>query len=376
MRIGILGAGQLGSMLVAAGDPLGLEFRFFSPSAAVPGARLAPLTVGDYADRDALIKFAQEVDLITYEFENVPGDSVRALESVRPVYPPAAALETSQDRLSEKQLFRKLGIQTADFASVDSIEDCERAAQSLHLPMVLKTRRFGYDGKGQQVIRSLEQIPAAVAALGGRELIAEQFIPFDTEVSIIAARQAPIPGVNSRDIRFYPLVENRHAEGILRETRAPARSLTPELQLLAECAATEVLEALDYSGVLAIEFFVVGDALCANEMAPRVHNSGHWTIEGAVVSQFENHLRAILGLPLGCTDTRGFVGMLNLIGDAPDPVSSVGQRLLESEDTHLHLYHKKSAPGRKVGHITFVSDSESARERQLALLQSFLTTTA
>lgn len=372
MKIGILGAGQLGSMLVAAGDPLGLQFRFYSPSPDVPGARLAPVDVGEYADRDALLKFASQVDLITYEFENVPGDTVRALEAVCPVFPPPRALEVSQDRLSEKQLFRSLGIPTAEFVAVDSLADAERAAESLQLPLILKTRRLGYDGKGQQLVRTLAELPAAVASLGGKGLIAEQFVTFDTEVSLISVRQAPRQDGGERELRFYPLVENRHEAGILRESRAPARALTPELQLLAECAATEVLEALDYSGVLTIEFFVVGTTLCANEMAPRVHNSGHWSIEGALISQFENHLRAILALPLGCTDTRGFVGMINLIGEAPDPLAESGKQLLCREDLHLHLYHKSPKPGRKVGHLTFVAESESARERELQQLHSLL----
>jgi 5-(carboxyamino)imidazole ribonucleotide synthase len=343
--VGVLGAGQLGRMLALAGYPLGLRFRFLDPSADACAGQLAELMVGDYDDLAALERFAEGLDVVTYEFENVPVETARLLSARVAVYPPPAALEVAQDRLAEKSFFLYHGIPTPPFLSVDTREELNKALRTLGTPAVLKTRRFGYDGKGQVVIESGVDIEAAWKGLGGRPLILEGFVPFDRELSVLAVR--------GRDgkMAFYPLVENHHREGILRLSVAPAPRVTQEMQATAEGYARRVMESLDYAGVLAIELFEVGGELLANEMAPRVHNSGHWTIEGAETSQFENHLRAILGMPLGSTALRGHSAMLNIIGSLPDAAE-----VLRLPNTHLHLYGKAPRPGRKIGHVTLRAD--------------------
>ncbi len=275
MIVGVLGGGQLGRMLALAGYPLGLRFRFLDPSPEAPAGHLAPCLTGNYDDQEALESFTSGLSVVTYEFENVPASSVGFLAERLPVYPPPEALEVAQDRLSEKTLFRKLGIPVPPFAPIDTPEDLQSALERIGLPAVLKTRRFGYDGKGQVVLHRPEDAAPALHALGGRNLILEGFVAFEREVSILAAR-----GRSGATV-FYPLVENQHAGGILRISLAPAPNLTPELQAQAQDYAARVLEALDYVGVLAIELFQREGQLLANEMAPRVHNSGHWTIEGA-----------------------------------------------------------------------------------------------
>jgi 5-(carboxyamino)imidazole ribonucleotide synthase len=341
MKIGVLGAGQLGQMLALAGYPLGLEFKFFDTQDA-PAGQMAELVVGDYINQDALKDFAQGLDVITYEFENVPVQAVRYLEKYVPVYPGANALELAQDRLQEKNFFKSLGILTPDFVDVQSRDDLER----LGFPCILKTRRMGYDGKGQAVLRSSDDAEVAWVDMSGQSLIVESFVPFEREVSVIAARAL------SGEIKIYPLTENVHREGILRKSLAPAR-VSSELQAQAEIFVTNVLQKLNYVGVLAIEFFVLNNQLVANEMAPRVHNSGHWTIEGAETSQFENHLRAVAGFPLGEVTPRGYSAMLNLIGVKPE-----FEKLLELPHTHLHWYGKSVKPNRKVGHVTLRADSK------------------
>lgn len=361
--IGVLGAGQLGRMLALAGYPLGLRFRFLDSSHEAPVRDLAEFHRADFSDLAALDRFAAGLEVATYEFENVPVEAVEHLARGLPVYPPPAALRASQDRIEEKTFFRNLGIPTAAFADVPARANLERALDDIGYPAILKTRRMGYDGKGQFLIRdraaaeqawqSLQRAgsvsdgttietpvpPPAVANASG--LLLEGFVRFDRELSQISVR-----GRDGQMV-FYPLVENHHADGMLRLSLAPAPNQTPALEQLARNYATRVLEALNYVGVLAIEFFQQGEQLIANEMAPRVHNSGHWTIEGAETSQFENHLRAILGLPLGETQTRQACAMLNLIGELPDTRS-----ILTHAGTHLHLYGKKPRPGRKIGHIT------------------------
>jgi 5-(carboxyamino)imidazole ribonucleotide synthase len=367
--IGVLGAGQLGRMLALAGYPLGLRFRFFDAAHEAPVRDLAEFVRADFTDVAALDRFAAGLDVATYEFENVPLDAVEHLARRLPVYPPPAALRASQDRLAEKTFFRSLGIATAPFVAVAERVELDRALDEISYPAILKTRRMGYDGKGQYLIReraaveqawqTLEQSRDRKGAVGerplpygrgsdpaGADLILEGFVHFDRELSQIAAR-----GGDGRMV-FYPLVENHHADGMLRLSLAPAPNLTPALEQMARDYATRVLEALNYVGVLAIEFFQQGERLLANEMAPRVHNSGHWTIEGAETSQFENHLRALLGLPLGTTQTRQPCAMLNLIGELPD-----ARMVLAHEGTHLHLYGKKPRPGRKIGHITLPADT-------------------
>ena len=350
--VGVLGAGQLGRMLALAGYPLGLQFRFLDPAEDAPASQVAERVVAPFSPGPLLDSFAAGLDVITYEFENVPVELAKALARRVPVFPPPAALEASQDRLAEKTLFRQLGLETAPFAVVESRAEFDQALHTIGLPAVLKTRRFGYDGKGQRLLRTAADAEKAWQALGGAGLILEGFVAFERELSQIAVR-----GRDS-SMAFYPLVENDHAGGILRRTLAPAPNLTAEITKQAADQTRSVLEALDYVGVLAIEFFQMGNTLIANEMAPRVHNSGHWTIEGAVCSQFENHLRAIVGLPLGSTARIGFSAMLNLIGTVPDAKS-----LLALPEVHLHLYGKSPRPGHNL------ATSPSARRMRRHLVR-------
>jgi 5-(carboxyamino)imidazole ribonucleotide synthase len=344
--IGILGAGQLGRMLALAGYPLGMRFRFFDPAPDSPASLLAEHIVADYADTAALDRFAHGLDVVTYEFENVSVDAVRQLERSVPVYPPAIALEKGQDRFVEKSFFRELGIPTADF----SIE-----TKSIPFPSVVKTRRMGYDGKGQAVLSS--QADMNIELLAQPDLIVEEFISFDRELSIISARN------RVGEMVFYPLTENHHRDGILRLSLVDG-NVSSSLQQQAEEYARAVMNALNYVGVLTIEFFEKDGQLLANEMAPRVHNSGHWTIDGAVTSQFENQLRAVTDAPLGSTNPLGACAMVNLIGTIPD-VKSV----LKIEGAHLHLYDKSPRPKRKLGHITFVEKDVATLHKKLDQLK-------
>jgi 5-(carboxyamino)imidazole ribonucleotide synthase len=356
--VGVLGGGQLGRMLALAGYPLGLRFRFLDPAPEAPVEDLAERLSGDPDDPELLERFTSGLHVVTYEFENVEVELARWLERVLPVYPPPLALEASQDRLREKALFRALGLPTAPFAPVDTQADLRRALAEVGAPAILKTRRFGYDGKGQRLIRTPEDADDAWQALGGVPLLLEGFVAFERELSQLAVR--------GRDgsVVFYPLVENHHQGGILRVSLAPAPGLTPGLSALAAEQTRRVLEALHYVGVLAIEYFQQGDRLIASEMAPRVHNSGHWTIEGAHTSQFENHLRAILGWPLGAAEAVAPCGMLNLIGTPPDP-----RAVLSVPDAHLHLYGKSPRPGRKLGHVTVCAATHEQVRERLALLE-------
>jgi len=360
VTIGILGGGQLGYMLALAGYPLGLHFRFLDPSPEAPVGRIAQRVTADYTDEAALEKFAGGLELVTYEFENVPVEAARFLAARVPVYPPPAALEAAQDRLAEKSLFRKLGIATTEFAPVSSPGELDAAVKTIGLPAVLKTSRMGYDGKGQWTLRTAEEVRKAKSELPAAKLILERFVPFTREISVLAVRS------RTGESAIYPLVENHHRSGILRLSLAPAPRLEPTIQRDAERAAHRVLESLKYVGVLAIEFFEHQGELLANEMAPRVHNSGHWTIEGAVTSQFENHLRAVLGLPLGSTGPAGHSAMLNLIGDLPD-----SSEVLGVPDAHLHLYGKSPRPGRKLGHLTLRAASPERLALRLSELPAF-----
>ncbi len=360
MTIGILGGGQLGYMLALAGYPLGLHFRFLDPSPEAPVGRIAQRVTANYTDEAALEKFASGLELVTYEFENVPVEAARFLSERVPVYPPPAALEAAQDRLAEKSLFRKLGIATTEFAPVSNAAEFEAAVKTIGLPAVLKTSRMGYDGKGQWILRTAEDVAKAKSELPSVKLILERFVPFTRELSVLAVR------CRTGESAIYPLVENHHRSGILRLSLAPAQRLDPDIQRAAERAAHRILESLKYIGVLAIEFFEHQGELLANEMAPRVHNSGHWTIEGAVTSQFENHLRAVLGLPLGSTGPAGHCAMLNLIGDLPDSAE-----VLAVPDAHLHLYGKSPRPGRKLGHVTLRAASPERLALRLSELPAF-----
>ena len=325
--VGVIGGGQLGRMLALAGIPLGLSFRFLDPAADAPAGEVGELLVGAYDDPALLDRLADGAEAVTYEFENVPVDAARRVGAI----PGAAALEASQDRLVEKQLFRRLGIPTV------RIDDEVEA-----FPALLKTRRLGYDGKGQRLV---ETRPGTVPGH-----VLEERVSFDRELSLLAVRG------RDGETRFWPLVENVHRDGILRTSRAPAND-APQAE--AEAYATRLLAELGYVGVLTLELFEVGGTLLANEFAPRVHNSGHWTIEGAATSQFENHLRAILGFPLGSNESRPSL-MVNLIGALPPQ-----RDVLAIPGAHLHVYGKEPRPGRKVGHVTLVEPTAEG-ERALA----------
>jgi len=360
VTIGILGGGQLGYMLALAGYPLGLHFRFLDPSPEAPVGRIAQRVTADYNDQAALEKFASGLELVTYEFENVPVEAAEFLAARVPVYPPPVALEAAQDRLKEKQLFQKLDIATTEFAPVSKPNELDAAMKKIGLPAVLKTCRMGYDGKGQWILRTAEEVAKAKSELPADPLILERFVPFTRELSILAVRSS------NGETAIYPLVENHHRGGILRLSLAPAPRLEPPIQRAAENAARHVLESLKYVGVLAIEFFEHDGRLLANEMAPRVHNSGHWTIEGAVTSQFENHLRAVLGMPLGSTGLTGHSAMLNLIGELPESTE-----VLAVPDAHLHLYGKSPRLGRKLGHVTLRAASPERLALRLSELSAF-----
>jgi 5-(carboxyamino)imidazole ribonucleotide synthase len=351
MTVGIVGAGQLGRMLALAGYPLGLDFLCLDPARDAPAGRVAPLLHGAFTDRKLLARLARRCEVITFDWENV---SVSGLAAVARrfgtrICPPVSALATGQDRVAEKRLFERLGVPTTRWRAVASRAELTRALATVGLPGVLKTRRLGYDGKGQAVIRSQHDAERAWAELGAVPLLYEELVPFDSEVSIIGARSV------GGEIAIYPLCGNVHGGGILRLTRAPFGPT--RWQRLAARYLTRVLRHFRYTGILTIEFFVRRGRLIANEMAPRVHNSGHWTIEGAVTSQFENHLRAILDLPLGSTRALGYSAMINLIGALPPRA-----QILALDGVHLHEYGKAARPGRKVGHCTVVERSAAARD--------------
>lgn len=354
MTVGIIGAGQLGRMMALAGYPLGLDFRFLDRSADTPGGQVAPVLTGEFTDRRLLRRLAKGARVVTFDWENVPVEPLRTLTGRVAIAPPLAALATAQDRLSEKRLFGKLRIPTNRYAPVDSARDLERAFGRIG-PGILKTRRLGYDGKGQFRVVSRDDLAPAFATLGGAPLLYEEFVPFDAEVSIIGARST------RGEIAIYPLNGNVHAHGILRLTRAPWG--TPALARAAARYLRRILAHFRYSGVLTIEFFVRSGRLVANEMAPRVHNSGHWTIEGAETSQFENHLRAILGWPLGSTRARGHAAMVNFLGELPPRETALGIPGL-----HWHDYGKSPRPGRKLGHCTLIEGTAGGRDRRLRAL--------
>jgi 5-(carboxyamino)imidazole ribonucleotide synthase len=347
--VGILGGGQLARMLALAGAPLGLRFLVLDNTADACAAQFAPQLLADYRDREALADFARRVDVATFDFENVPAESAQWLGERIRVFPSPRALAVAQDRLAEKSMFRELGIGVPDFADVPTREALEAAIAALGVPCILKTRRLGYDGKGQFRLRTAADADAAWAALGAQAatvgLILEAFVPFEREVSVVAVRG------RDGEFRTWPLTENWHDAGILSASLAPATADPALAQDAVECAR-RVADALAYVGVFALELFVRDGKLLANEMAPRVHNSGHWTIEGAETSQFENHLRAVLGLPLGSTAMRGHACMLNWIGALPDAAG-----VLADPCGHWHDYGKAPREGRKVGHATLRADT-------------------
>ena len=340
--IGILGGGQLARMLVLAGAPLGVRFVVVDGAADACAGQIAPLIRADWRDFEALEKFAGQIDVATFDFENVPAETAQWLTERARVSPNPRALGIAQDRLAEKTLFRECGLDTPAFAAVDTRADLDAALRTVGAPAILKTRRLGYDGKGQFRLRSIADADAAWQTLGSNAhgLILEAFVPFDCEVSVVAVRG------RDGDFRIWPLTRNWHSEGILSASLAPA-DIDPRLRAHAFDLARTLAERLDYVGVFALELFVHDGKLLGNEMAPRVHNSGHWTIEGAITSQFENHVRAVLGLPLGDTSALGRSCMLNWIGELPDR-----DVILRESDAHWHDYGKSPRDGRKVGHAT------------------------
>jgi 5-(carboxyamino)imidazole ribonucleotide synthase len=351
----VLGGGQLGRMLGLAGIPLGLSFTFLDPSPDAPAAIVGDLVVGGLDDVAAARRAAKGAAVVTYEWEGVPAATARALADETLVLPSPGALEVAQDRLIEKDTFRSLGIATAPYLAVDDRPSLDTAIDALGMPAVLKTRRGGYDGKGQAMLRSAVDVDAAWHQLGGVPLILEGFVPFSRELSIV--------GVRGADGAFacWPAVENQHIDGILHLTRAPAPGLDAALQARAESCIRPLLDSLDYVGVGCVELFELEGNLLANEMAPRVHNSGHWTIEGAETSQFENHLRAVLGRPLGSTAPRGVSAMVNCVGVMPNP-----DAILAVPGAHLHDYGKEARPGRKLGHVTVTAGDEATLGDRLA----------
>jgi len=355
--VGILGGGQLARMLALAGAPLGLRFLVMDTESDACAGQFAPLLVGDYRDRVALSEFASKIDVATFDFENVPAESAEWLATQVPVFPNPRALAIAQDRLVEKTLFRELGIPVPEFAAVATRDDLEHALRSIGTPCILKTRRLGYDGKGQFRIKTRADADAAWAALGMQAgtvgLIVEAFVAFERELSVVAVRG------RDGEFRTWPLTENWHVDGVLSASLAPAW-VDAALAATAFAHARALAERLDYVGVFALELFCHQKQLLANEIAPRVHNSGHWTIEGAETSQFENHLRAVLGMPLGDTRMLGHACMLNWAGEMPatDPV-------LRVSGGHWHDYGKSPRSGRKVGHATLRDDSASALAEKL-----------
>jgi 5-(carboxyamino)imidazole ribonucleotide synthase len=349
--IGILGGGQLGRMLAMAAARLGFRCHVLCPEPASPAFDVVRrVTEADYADKAALDRFADDVDVITYEFENVPAETAAFLAARKPVLPDPGVLAITQDRLAEKNFVAKLGIAVAPFAAVSSLAEFAMALAALGHPAVLKTRRFGYDGKGQAMLRAGDDPAAAWHAIGAQPAIVEAFIPFRREISVVAAR-----GYDGR-IECFEVAENEHCNHILKISRIPA-DVSPALAGEARRIAERVAEAFDYVGVLAVEMFVVadgaGDGLMVNEIAPRVHNSGHWTIDACSVSQFEQHIRAVAGWPLGVPMRHGRAEMINLIGEEV----ATHRKWLEVPGACVHLYGKQAVrPGRKMGHVTRLLD--------------------
>ena len=362
--VGILGAGQLARMLAQAGKPMGLKFIFLDPAKDACAAEFGEHICAGWDDEDALRDLGQRSDVVTFDFENVPESSASLIESLCPVFPSPRALFKSQDRLREKNMMQELGIPVAPFHPVSSRPDLIAAVEEIGLPCVLKTRRFGYDGKGQMVLRFQEDLEHAWQELGDHELVCEGFISFDAECSIIAAR-----GAGGQTV-YWPLTRNLHREGILAVSMAPA--FDTQLQMYAETLVRRLLDHLDYTGVMALELFIKDGKLLANEFAPRVHNSGHWTIDGDCTSQFENHLLAICGLPLGNTHSESLSLMFNLLGEMPACVSQHIFDETTQSAIHWNDYHKTPRAGRKIGHVTVTDDDLSGLRARAAQLASAL----
>lgn len=353
-RLGIIGGGQLARMMAQAASSLGIMTTVLDPNADACAGQVATLIRADYNDANALASLAAQCDVLTFDFENVSADCLQELASRYRVCPGVEALTIAQDRLLEKNLCRELNINVADFYAIDSRPDLLAALEQTGYPAILKTRRFGYDGKGQYVLRQPEDLEHAWQKLAGHALILEQFVPFDWECSLIGVRSS------DGNTRFYPLTRNHHDQGILSFSHAPVMNLPSTMQIAAQAYLQRILERFDYVGVLTMELFVVGEQLLVNEIAPRVHNSGHWTIEGAVCSQFENHVRACCDLPLGSTNAVGESLMLNWIGEVPE-----AHQFLMVDGLHWHDYGKASRKGRKVGHATLHSVNRDMLDQSL-----------
>ena len=362
--LGILGGGQLARMLTLAAAPLGIKTLVVDAAADACGGQVAPLIVAGWSDYAALEGFAAQVDAVTFDFENVPAETARWLAERVPVFPSPQALAIAQDRMAEKTLFRECQLRTPEFMAVDTREDLTQALAAIGAPAILNTRRLGYDGKGQFRLKQLGDADAAWSALGEQAgvhgLILEAFVPFDRELSVISVRG------RDGEFRTWPLTGNWHVDGVLSMSLAPAPDIE-QLQQRATVLARTLAERLDYVGVFALELFVKDGELLGNEMAPRVHNSGHWTIEGAHTSQFENHVRAVLGMPLGDTGARGASAMFNWIGELPD-----ANPVLRAVDAHWHDYGKQARPGRKVGHATVCAPDGHQLARRLFELAAAL----
>lgn len=359
MIIGIIGGGQLAKMMVLAGYPMGQEFIILDPAEDAAAGRVAKQLIGNFDDPAMLDELAKQASVVTFDFENVPAAAVEKLAEKVDVFPSADVLAHSQDRCKEKSLFQELDIPTAPFASVDNLQELEAAIETIGLPAVLKTRRLGYDGKGQYRIKDKKEVGQAWQTIGEQPAILEAFVEFEREVSIIAVRS------RKGELAFYPLVHNVHRDGILHLSQAPYQD--SDLQKAAEKLITPILQRFNFVGVLALECFVKDGKLLANEMAPRVHNTGHWTIEGAGVSQFENHLRAICGLPLGATDIHSHAAMINFISELPP-----AEAILAIPGCHFHDYGKKPRPGRKVGHATLRASTEARLQEKIEALSKLI----
>jgi len=354
-RIGVLGGGQLGQMLGQAGISLAAEFSFLDPAEAPSARHVGRHLQFGFSDAAGAASLADISDVVTYEFEHLDLPTVQAIAARTPVHPSPRALEIAQDRIRQKNFLAAAGIAVAPFKAIATATDLATAIATLGTPCLLKTARDGYDGKGQRLIRDAAFAAAAWVELKQTSCVLEGFVRFERELSLISTRG------HDGQVVFHPLAENHHRDGILRVSRAPAPGATHALQAQAEAVARRLLTELAYVGTFTIEFFQVGDALIVNELAPRVHNSGHWSIEGAVTSQFENHVRALMGLPLGDPSATGFAAMVNIVGTFPDR-----HALLALPGVHLHDYGKGERPGRKLGHVTLIDATADGLEKRLA----------
>lgn len=358
MKLGIVGGGQLGRMLAQAALPMGVTTTVLDPAEDACAKRVADQILGNYDDLSAVSQLIENADVLTFEFENVTPEAVSLCEGARPTAPNAQALAQARDRWDEKSMFQGLQIPTAPTLPVADQASLEKAVQEIGLPAILKTRTLGYDGKGQKRLMSELDVEGAFVELGGVPLVLEGFVEFQYEVSCIGVRN------RQGDIRCYPLAKNDHQHGMLVRSQPIIQG---KLQQQAEAAIEKVMTHLQYVGVLAVEFFVTEAGLLVNEMAPRVHNSGHWTIEGCASSQFENHVRAVCDLPLGDTTVRTPVAMLNVIGARPERA-----KLLSIPGVHLHDYGKAARPARKIGHVTITAATEAALADRLAQVEALL----